>query len=382
MVSRVSDGRSSQRCLNRLVIGCRGGVDSQSAQAIFRILPPIVQSNAIDVFGRIRRAYSRALITACVGVVGCGSPVEPRARLLVPDVREYVTGAALTNLDSNGHFVINYPSPDPERLTATGAALLALAYIRRIAAGNTIPLPGAEPTKDYVERGHGRPVSWAKAELGPRAPFLALSALSDLPDSLPAFVHNFYGPHYLVPIYTLGRQFSTVAVAASSRGEIDENGFAKGLVGNEFTPVGIPHDAKLGHPASPEAIVQHAATALGARVTEVPYLLQPGYTVSVTQSTWVLILERSVQVRRILDGAVIEVSKLYVGQFSSFTDPRTGSLFNLRFFVPAENQPTTERIRYPTGSETREIFWPIRDGAPVDLREVEVMSRSSDVLVY
>jgi hypothetical protein len=93
------------------------------------------------------------------------------------------------------------------------------------------------------------------------------------------------------------------------------------------------------------------------------------------QARWVLQFERDIQVRRLLDGGTVETTTLYVGQFSSFVDPHPGEEFQLRFFVPASDQPATELVRYPGPSGDVNLYWPLKAGHPVNFHEVVAVRR-------
>jgi hypothetical protein len=301
--------------------------------------------------------------------------LEPDFAPSLPDVRELVVGEALAHLDNEGHFIL----PDlgvtrRSAISSRDAERIALAYVARVANGSPVAaIPGLQvrSVKAGLEDTHGRPIDWDRLRVGKRPPYIVREYLEALPDSIPPAVQNYFGPHYLVPLHVGDRQILTVSVAAYTPIFVDAQGQLDGSVGNDIWPFAIPHGAATWHPLPPEVAVKQAVEFLGARVSALPYLLQPGHNVSISNSVWVLQLDREIEVRRISDGVVVRSATIYTSQFPSFTDSRPGDPFAFRLFVAADDQPDAERVAFRSSSGgTRELLWPVRAGAPVNFVEV------------
>jgi hypothetical protein len=309
-------------------------------------------------------------------LVSCESPIEPtEVEVSLPDVTSYVVGEAAAALDAAGHFVLPpIAAVGRDAITPEIAEKLAVAYAVAVSqAGDPVQVPGfgVVPTRQALEEEHGRPIRWDHLRAGIRPPVVVHEYLEALPDSIPSAVHNYFGPHYLVPLYDGGIQILTIAVAAYTPARLDERSHPKGRVGNDFRPYALPYDVTPWHPVPAEVVVKYAAELLGARIAVVPRFLAPGHSVSVVAAIWELELERPVTVRRVADGTMERTSTIYVNQFSSFTDYRPPSEpFGLRMFVASSDQPRYERIGFVGKDGGSEFSWPIRPDVPVNFDEV------------
>jgi hypothetical protein len=301
----------------------------------------------------------------------CDSPTEPNLEPTLPDVRRFVTGEALAHLDERGHFVLP-PLGLTRRpaISSDDAERIALAYVARVSRASSLPnIPGfsVTSTKESLETGHGRPIEWERLRLGKRRPYIVHEYLEPLPDSVHPAAHNHFGPHYFVALQIEQRQVLTIAVAAYTPSFVDAEGRLRGFVGNDFRPLAVPYDRAFWHPLPPEVAVKQLVELVGAPVAGVPYLLQPGNGVVVTQAVWVLELQREVELRRLSDGLAVRSTTIYASQFPSITDYHAGKNMALRWFVAAEDQPHFERVWLPLSGE---LVWPIRAGVPVNFLEV------------
>lgn len=321
------------------------------------------------------------VIAASVLVVsGCDvSPTEPEAAPVpAPNVRAYVTGAALENLDANGHFQLPAPaveSPYPI-ISAEAAESIALGVIRTWYANpDVLTLPGTTSPADHAESSHGAPIDWNAVRSGRRIAYFAESHLEPLPDSLgnPAIRH--FGPHFLVPLYVGATPVAVVGVAAYATNVIlDERGFVRRSDnldgGGEFTVSGVPLSLNgITIPPAPEVAVEFVFMKTGVRISDVPVLGAPGNRIVRTAARWRLRLVEPVAFERLLDGHEVVTRDVYVGLFQSIADARAGgesgsSTARLRIYIAADTQPAVE--------ELGAVQMPLRPGYAVDLHEVRV----------
>jgi hypothetical protein len=136
-----------------------------------------------------------------------------------PDVRAYVAGAALENLDASGRFRLTPPSvegPYPT-LSAEQSEAIALGVIRTWYANpDVVVLPGTVGHAEAAERVHGASIRWEAVKTGPRRPYFAESHLEPLPASFGNAAIRHFGPHFLIPLYVGATPVVTVAVSAYS----------------------------------------------------------------------------------------------------------------------------------------------------------------------
>jgi len=325
------------------------------------------------------------LVAGGLASLSCENPVGPDASFPeVPNVREYVVGAALENLDGQGHFQL--PAPEwpgsAGLLLSDEAGQFALAYIRSYIAdpGPVPPLPGAISQKQVIENWHGKPVDWERVSLGPRLAFFAESHLEPVSGSLPNALKNYLGPHFLVPLFVDGTQVAVVSIAAHATGLwLTSDGQVRkpsgGLNGNEFGTGGVPYSWPYGFPICPEEAVRFAAEKTGAMVTEVPVLVTPGNKITPVWARWIIQLDRDVLFERAIDGAQVQASTVQISSDPiSLESVSRHSFEALQFFIAAEEQPTEERRRL-SGKigevmGQSEFLAPIRPGIPVKLHLV------------
>lgn len=310
--------------------------------------------------------------------LGCDSPAGLAP--VQPDVRDYVVGEALQNLDASGHFVFN----DATRwgglplMSRANAEALVLALLHNTLGSPAIGVdPGAglgwESMTDGLEREHGKPITWTGIRAGGGSgTVLARSVLAPLPDSLPELNANHWGPHYLVPVWAGGEQVATFAVAATSSADVDENGRIRGTTSGLFSWGGVPWYNPWGHPIPAELAVQHVAKTFHTRIRKVPRLLQPGHNITPRGAQWELTLERPLRVRRLAHDVVVETDRLYVSQYpATATDDVHVEAWSVSVFAADADQPTDMTIFFmnPAGS-TVQMAWPIQPDAPVNFHAV------------
>lgn len=315
---------------------------------------------------------------ASLAAVACDTPLEPEPPKPArpPDVRAFVAGAALQNLDAAGHFQLPVPSEWGGRrvIAPEWAEEIALAVIRTwITNPNVLTIPGFESLKATVEGHHGGPIDWHRIRPGPSRPFFAEGHLQPLPETMPGYLVRTYGPHYLVTLYTNATPVVSVGVSAhATEVWIDERGFVRKppVAGGEFFVMGIPRGSGAVVPPPPEAAVVFAANETGAKIVEVPALGVPGNRVIRNLARWRLALDRPVALRRLVDGVVVTTAVVYVGAYPSIIE-RVSEGVRLRLFVAAENQPKEESIDYRgANDEVVEESIPLRDSYAVNLHEV------------
>ncbi len=303
-------------------------------------------------------------IAVAVPIAGCLDTLGPGSdATTVPSVLAWTTGAALANLDSEGHF--RFPTPkSPDELpiiTLEFAGALTLGVVRTwIANPDVITLPGTVSIRAGLEETHGAAVDWDRAELGFRTGYFSMSPFAPLPADAPGSDHRSFGSHYLVPVYVDGVQVLSLGVASyNPEVRILPNGFVRLplISGNEWSAHGVPRGLHFSIPPAPEAAVTFAAKALGAKVSQVPTLIRPRRGMAPHAGRWQLDLDQTVDVRRRSDQRVVQLKRLYVGV--SFVENGEGDL-RFRLFMPSETQPAADTARF------------FRDTSRTELIEVEV----------
>jgi hypothetical protein len=292
-----------------------------------------------------------------------------------PDVRPYVSGAALANLDGNGHFRLLRPvvegphaSLSPEQAKEIAKGVIRTWYSNP----DVIVLPGSVGPRTSIEEEHGAKINWTGVEPGIREPYFAESHLPPLGVDTSLHTIRHFGPHFLVPFYEGERPVVVVSVAAYATNIVlDALGFVRRISntegGNEFRVSGVPLSLDgLTLPPAPEDAVEFAFEQTGARIVDVPVLGVPGNRVVQTGARWRVRLERVVEFERVVNGQSMQASEVYVSAWPSLADAREFGVLpsetDLRLFVAAPAQPATEDI----GG----IAVPLRPGYAVDLYEV------------
>jgi hypothetical protein len=318
---------------------------------------------------RVAPSCAWLLISSLLSV-GCSSATDlDRSDAL--DIREFVVGEALADLDRNGQFRLNDPFGREAGVTPGYAQRIAAAVIEQFVLSG-VGIPGYDSWRQYLERVHGAPIEWGEATVGARSPYYTYPYLLPLPDSAPASARRFHGPHYLVPVLVGSRQVAVVSVSAFTSTSFDATGRLIDTGDNNVRPTGVRYESPIGLPAAPEEAVRHVASRLAVRVARVPYLLQLGDRIAHSYSQWVLTLERPVRIRLLSSGGRVETNTLYVGEFASFADLHPAPPHTLRVFVADATQPAGELVSYVSDGELRSIVWPLRAGAPVRFLEVDM----------
>jgi hypothetical protein len=307
-----------------------------------------------------------ALLVALTHASACGDSGITDAGA-TQDVRPYVTGTAAASLNSAGLFVFPIPaSPSAlQIMTPERARELAEAYVRS---------DGAFYKEDW-EKWRGARIDLASLHADPRVLYVPTPF-----GLMPAGYHRSYtrelGPHYLVRMMS-GREFVLyVAIAAyATEIEIDAAGnIQRPFIGRggEFGVQPISSDTTYAEIFTPEQATIQAGRLTGARVSEVPVLVQQQMPYSPTISLWKVTLERPVRVRAPQSARTLNVSEVYVGPQKA-----------LRLQIPLPTQPTSDTIvafrAGPDGglidSDPDRLIIPILGGAPTHFEPVIVEAR-------
>jgi hypothetical protein len=324
------------------------------------------------------------VVVVAIGLIGPGcsditAPADAVGPAPPPNVRAYVAGAALNNLNEDGHFRLSAPViPGPyAAITAAEAEAIANAVIRTWYANpGVVTIPGGSSLAESAEKQHGGRIDWSAVKPTPRDPYFAESHLDPVPHDLGNPTVRWFGPWYLVPMYEGSTPVATVTVAAYATNlEIDSRGFVHRAApdgGSEFRVLGIPlAGGGLSMPFTPEAAVEFAFNVTGIKTIEVPVLGVLGNRIASAYARWQIVLERPVTLERLLDHERVVTDTVYVGMFPSSLDGRRGLATDwdpprARLFVAAESQPATEDI---LGTQVQ-----LRPGYVVDLHEVRASS--------
>ncbi len=327
------------------------------------------------------RELAYVLCAALLAAAGCSDSTGPDLRPTPPpppDVRAYVTGAALANLDAQGHFRFPYPEVDgPYAIVSPDEAVTIAAGVVRswLANPDVIVPPGAGSLAGSAEKSHGAPIDWDAVRPGPRGAYFAESHLEPLPAHMPAFWIRAFGPHDLVPMYVDATPVIVISVAAYATNVfVDDDGwvYRRGPAsGGEFRVSGVPLALDgTTMPPGPEDVVAFVYRETGTKVSELPVLGVPGNRVTQTYARWRVVLERAVIVERLLDGQRTGTDTLYVSAYPWITDawaglPPTGRL-GLRLLTAAPQQPE--------GDVVEGELVPCRAGYAIDLHEVRAVA--------
>lgn len=303
--------------------------------------------------------FASALLAACdPGGSGLTGPDDP------PDIRQFVTGAAAENLNSQGLFTLAQPvAPDTiPIITEQRARDLAASFVRSFG-------PSLKP---YWEKERGRSIDLRDLKADARV-FYASTPYELFPEGFHSAFRRAFGPFYVVRMNAGSRAVVMVAVSAyATEVEIDSEGFIQRPVhrGMEFVSQAVPVDTTSLLYLSPEQAVARVGRLTGARVSEVPELMRLEMRWSPLSAVWKLSLDRPVRVRTVQDSRVVEVQELYVG-------PEGGR----RLMIPAQEQPRefmTTAVRIgPAGEDLgfAPVHVQVKPGVPTVFEEVVVESK-------
>ena len=326
-----------------------------------------------------QRSRAACIVTALV-LAGCSDATGPGAATgppPPPDVSPYVTGAALSSLDSQGHFRLPNPeAPGPYAiLSPEDASRIALGVIRTwFANPDVLTIPGTVSLAEAVEEDRGRPIDWSHLQLGLAGPYFAESSVEPAPPEMGNPAIRYWGPFYLIPLFEGAEPAVVVAVSAYATNlELDTRGFVQRRDnldgGNEFRTVGVPLQLQeVTLPPSPEVAVRFAFEQTGVRIAGVPVLGVPGNRVSPTGARWQLQLAEPREFERIGDGSRVTTDTVYVGVWPSIVDhPPGGEPVlppRLRLFIAGPDQPEAE--------DFGDARLPIRPGYVVNVTEARL----------
>lgn len=313
-----------------------------------------------------------AVMAVCVGA--CETPVELGEDIARPDARPYVTPDLYAQLNGNGHFILPEPFPPGGHpmLSRRKAQELSTAFIKSFLANpNVLALPGTGDVRTEMERAHGHGIDWSKVRTADES-YFAATYVEALPDSFPNYVHNHFGPKYLLPLVIDGHQVATLSIASYATDvTVSADGYVRFPThhGNEFRTSAAPHSFEFGLPLSPEAAVAFLNAQVGLRIAELPQLQIAEIPWTGFAARWRLVLEREVDFARVLDGSVWTSRVVYVGVMPSLAEATPeDQQYVRRMFVPAQEQPKAERVRFswPQSEALVDIQWPvIETGAPL-----------------
>jgi len=304
-------------------------------------------------------SFKKGRCGVALGVVtalACGdTPTAPTVRPPEPpNVSSFVLGAALSNLDSSGHFRLETPDIEtPYALIGTTEAeAISLGVIATWFANPEVQvIPGTIGGVEAIEEQHGGPIRWGALEVARRGSYFAESHIGPVPSAAGPSAIRTYGPQFVMPLFDNGKPVVAVSVSAYATNVfVNSAGFVETKDpalegGGEFQVTGIPLSlSDVGMPVSPELATQFAFEQTGARVIEVPRLGLPGHRVLNAAARWRIVLEHAVDLERLADGAPVRTDVVYVGVLpigmDRMLDPAwTAPPFGLRLFVAAEVQP-------------------------------------------
>lgn len=329
------------------------------------------------------RPPSRGLRPAAAVVIlalaaACESPTGPSAPER-PDVRSFVTSEVARQLDGNGNFRMPVPRAPGSMaiLTPEEAVDLGSAFIRSFLNNPDLVVAFGQDPRAVMESEHGGSIDWSKLEVS-EEPYFARGYLEVLPDSLPNYVHNWWGPWYLMPLLDRGEEVGLLGLAAYATDlYVGEDGGVRmpPVGGNWFRTQGVPMELTEGVPTTPEAAVRYVAQTLGTRIAAVPTMERAPVLWVPMAARWRVELENAVKVRHAVDGTVEETKVVYVGHYPALADGTADAgPLELRMFVALPDQPRWAEIRYspPDDHADRRTFeWPILEGHPTTFARVE-----------
>ena len=312
-----------------------------------------------------------------IALVGCEGPTGPSVvDDTRPDVREWVDGGALGALDRDGRFVLPSPElpPAPGLTSANVAADLGLAALRGILDARTIP--GTMSIADFMEERHGGAIPWSQVRTGWPLAYLAESPFEPPADSAFITVRRRFGSYHVLGLYAEAGQVGSVAVTSRTAGfGVDEGGrllppppSEPGGQSGVFRFQGVHRANPHHYPLHPEEAVAVVGSRTGARVVEVPLLLQVPQ-VWPQGALWRLVLDREVPFTPADGGGTLTSSSIHVG-----TDPAGDWIWA----VPDPVQPPSETFRMaipapgpcPCPLVEQDVVVPVRDGLPTRFIQV------------
>ena len=322
---------------------------------------PTKAPNASRPMTRSVRAHCLRFAAASFLLSGCDG-----TKITAPegegDVSAHVSGPAALALDATGRFVLPEPaSPSSEPIvTPLRARDLAASYV----------LSFGPALERFWEDDRGRPIDHGRLRADERV-FFAATPYDLVPDGFHPAFRRVLGPYYLVQMGSGADPELQVATAAYNT-ELGINGKGKldipPLSGMEFVSAGVPVDTLRPHRASvltPEQAVVRVGRATGARIREVPELVQLGHPLGPLYPAWKLTLDRSVRVRTADGARTVEVDTLYIGRVQGrellipgVVQPSHAEVPGVRIGPGGEDLgPATIRVAVRTGQPT--VFDPV-----------------------
>lgn len=282
---------------------------------------------------RTKAEWRFVVAVACALLSACDSATGPPA---LPDVRRWVTGAALAALDENGHYVFppaSTPTPYPV-VDEAAARDLAPAYLNTFAH-----LP------DFwgpLELQHGAPIAVSQLGAASRVEY-AETPYSTVPDSIPSWLRRSRGSAFLVRMTESGLPAVAVTVSRHAVELTIVNGRVRfpPEAGGEFDVYGMRTSPGFSAPIGPERATQVAAELTGARIAEIPVLLLPSWRFHFTFARWKLVLDRDITVIERQTGTARQTRVLYVGMqpVSGVPGGNPSALF-----IAAAQQPSADTL--------------------------------------
>ena len=274
---------------------------------------------------RSTRVLGLCFVAAASLLAGCdgGKVTGPRPEA---DVSPYVSGSAALALDAGGRFVLPTPAPP------SGVPIVTPQRARELTASYVLSF-GPSLERFWKEE-RGRSVDHRRLHADERY-FFASTPYDLVPEGFHPALRRVLGPYYVFRMGS-GADPELLVATAAYNNELGINEAGKldfpPLSGMEFVSMGVALDTlRPGHASvlTPEQAVVRAGRATGARVREIPELVQLGHPLGPLFPGWKLTLDRSVRVRTTDGARAVEVATLYLGR----TQGR-------EFLIPATAQPT------------------------------------------
>lgn len=299
-----------------------------SARAIERAATFVLMSRRVACW--MLAVAATLLITACSD--GGFSPSFAFARADTA----WLVGNAAAALGSDGRLALATPRQAPREIGAEAARAQAIAWARSMATA----IGNLRPT---LEQHHGAPISWRTLRDCDRL-YYVRSSSENIPDSASPWIHNAYGPKWLVRLCEDAPSIPVVlAIAANSDLAIVDGRLRLPPFnsGSWFHSWGIAL-GNLPLPLEPESAIGFAFRMTGARVSDVPELIERNLgdgpaSVAAPCAFWEVQLERPVRGTGTVTGDAYETDRLRVGRVAC--DKGDTSLF-----VAQATQPDTARV--------------------------------------
>lgn len=326
----------------------------------------------LDAIHGVRRARPAGIIGVLFVLSCTDGPTAPE----VIDVRPFVIGAAASNLDADGMFVLPPPvvPPHPLRQLALSEALSIAVLVPRFfyrSAGG------------FWEQEHGGPIDPAQLRRCGRVLY-AYSPFQPLPAEWDQIEHRLFGPWWLFGFCgQRGDMQLSVGVSAFAT-DLTIVGDAIGFPNNsgvELQFQGAPSTWQAAVTLSPEGATRLAASCTGRRVAEVPVLLAGSFQ-PVHVAKWRLRLDTPVRLQRRDTGDLVEVNEVFAGLYNGYgpdgqhqPPPSIGIAlpeqpasipFTRRTNPPAPNDPPQD----PAEQTFEDVQVPVRPDHPIALAEV------------